>query len=213
MIYIANKFTIVYKGELQIIYIIGGYKMKKINPFDECPVYETKNFIFRLVNEKDAEDLFTVYTDPITLKHENRDGFSGEWNLNSSDELKNAWQTEYKNRQFVRWSIISKDTSSVIGTIEIAPLPWGKWFFGTETPVGILRLDLLSSFEKQAYFSEIIYMMATELAYDFEVTKIIMKAPSNQPERVNALILNQFYPDTNKEFLYDDYYIRINTTV
>ncbi len=185
--------------------------MKKINPFDECPIYETENFIFRLVNENDADDLFVVYTDPITLKHENRDGFSGEWNLKSADELKNVWQKEYKNREFVRWSIINKEISRVIGTIEIAPIPWGKWFFGPEAPIGILRVDLLSSFEKQEYFTEIINMMATKLADDFEVTKIIMKSPPNQPNKVNALILNHFHPYTSEEFKYDDYYIRINT--
>lgn len=186
--------------------------MKK-NPFDECPVYETENFIFRLVNKDDAEDLFICYTDPITLKHMNNDNCPGEWCPKSADELKNAWQKDYENRTFIRWSIKYKNTNKVIGTIEIAPLPWGKWFFGAEPPVGILRLDLLSSFEKQEVFWEIIHMMSTELADDFEVRKIIMKAPPDEPEKVNALILNYFYPDTKKEFRYNDYYIKITTTL
>ena len=183
---------------------------KKVNPFDECPVYETEHFIFKRVSEEDAEDLFICYSDPITLKHMNNDNCNGEWHPTSADELKNAWQKDYERRTFIRWSIKYKNTDKVIGTIEIAPLPWGKWFFGSETPIGILRLDLLSSFEKQEVFSEIINMMATELANDFEVHKIIMKAPPNEPERVNALISNHFYSDTKKEFKYDNYYIRIN---
>jgi hypothetical protein len=183
--------------------------MSKKNPFDECPIYETEHFIFRLVNEEDAEDLFICYSDPKTLKHMNNDNCAGEWHPKSADELKYAWQSDYERREFVRWSIKDKYTGSVIGTIEIAPLPWGKWFFGDEPPIGILRIDLLSSFEKQEFFYEIIGLMATEIADDFEVNKIIMKAPPDEPEKVNALILNQFYPDTNKEIKYDHYYIKL----
>jgi hypothetical protein len=51
--------------------------------------------------------------------------------------------------------------------------------------------------------------MATDLANDFEVTKIIMKAPPDEPDRVNALIANHFYPDNNKEFKYDNYYFKL----
>lgn len=182
--------------------------MGKVNPFDECPVYETEDFIFKLVNQDDAEDLFICYTDPITLKHMNNDNCSGEWRLKSADELKNAWQKDYENRTFIRWSIKCKSTGKVIGTIEIAPLPWGKWFFGAEPPIGILRLDLLSSFEKPEVFSEIIHMMSTQLADDFEVNKVIMKALPEEPEKVSALLSNHFHPDTVNEFQYDNYYIK-----
>ena len=183
-------------------------KNKKVNPFDECPVYETEHFVFRLVNENDAEDLFICYSDPVTLKHMNNDNCGGEWRPKSADELKYAWQKDYERRTFLRWSIKFKITNRVIGTIEIAPLPWGRWFFGAEPPIGILRIDLLSSFEKQGFFAEIICLMATEIADDFEVNKIIMKASPDEAEKVNALILNHFYPDTNKEVGYDDYYIK-----
>ena len=188
-------------------------KKKKVNPFDECPVYETEHFVFSLVCEEDAEDLFVCYSDPITLKHMNNDNCGGEWHPKSSDELKNAWQKDYERRTFLRWSVKYKNTGRAIGTIEIAPLPWGRWFFGTEPPVGILRIDLLSSFEKQAFFSEIIHLMATEIADDFEVNKVIMKAPPDEPERVNALISNHFHFDSNNEIGYDHYYIRINPVI
>ncbi len=188
-------------------------KVKKPNPFDECPVYETQHFIFKRVCEDDAEDLFICYTDSITLKHMNNDNCPGEWRPEASDELKHAWQRDYENRTFLRWSIHEKSVGKVIGTIEIAPLPWGQWFFGEEPPVGILRIDLLSMYEKEEVFSEIISLMSTELSDDFEVNKIIMKAPPDEPARFNALISNGFYPDINKECKYDHYYIRVNHTV
>jgi RimJ/RimL family protein N-acetyltransferase len=59
-----------------------------MNPFDECPIYETKHFTFKRVCEEDAEDLFICYSDPVTLKHMNNDNCSGEWRPASADELK-----------------------------------------------------------------------------------------------------------------------------
>jgi len=181
---------------------------KKINPFDECPIYETEHFIFRLVNETDAKDLFICYSDPITLKHMNNDNCNGEWHPKSADELKNAWQRDYELRHFLRWSIKNKETDKIIGTIEIAPLPWGKWFFGKEPPIGILRLDLLSVYEQEMIFIEIIGLMGTELANDFEVNQVIMKALPNESGKVNALIKNQFIPYELPDFPYKHYYMK-----
>jgi len=180
----------------------------KPNPFDECPVYETKHFIYRRVSEADAEDLFICYSDPVTLSHMNNDNCKGEWRPASADELKNAWQKDYERRVFIRWSIKDKNTGRVVGTIEIAPLPWGRWFFGKETPIGILRLDLLSGYEQDAVFVEIIGMVASELANDFEVDQVIMKATPDEPGRVNALIINQFRPYTLENFPYKYYYMK-----
>jgi hypothetical protein len=181
---------------------------KKVNPFDECPVYETENFIFKLVNEDDAEDLFVCYSDPVTLKHMNNDNCKGEWRPATADELKHAWQKDYERRTFIRWSIKDRNTGKVIGTIEIAPLPWGRWFFGKKKPVGILRIDILSIYEKEAVFIEITKLMASKLANDMEVNQVIIKAPPDETEKVNALIKNQFIPYTLKDFPYEYYYMK-----
>ena len=184
---------------------------KKINPFDECPVYETEHFKYKLVNDDDVEDLFICYSDPVTLSHMNNDNCNGEFRCASVDIMKDAiqrWQKDYKRRTFLRWSIKNKDSGKVIGTIEIAPLPWGKWFFGKETPIGILRIDLLSTFEQESTFSEIIGLMSTELARDFEVNQVIMKAPPDELGKVNALILNDFQTYKLTDFPYKHYYSR-----
>ncbi len=182
---------------------------KKVNPFDECPVYETEHFIFSHVHEKDAEDLLVCYCDPVTLSHMNNDNCNGEFRCASIDVMKNAirlWRMEYERRTFLRWSVISKENGKAIGTIEIAPLPWGKWFFGEETPIGILRVDLLSSYEQEANYAEIIRLMASKLANDFEVNQVIMKAPPDEPCKVSALVANRFQPDQG--FSFDHYYVR-----
>jgi hypothetical protein len=184
----------------------GKYANKKANPFDECPVYETKHFTYALVNADDAEDLFVVYSDQATLGHMNNDNCPpGEWRP-TVDELKTAWRRDYELRHFLRWSIRDKEIGKVIGTVEIAPLPWGRWFFGKEPPIGILRLDLLSIYERESIFTEIIGLMGSELANDFEVNQVIMKAPPDEPERVNALIANNFHPHSLDSFPYNHYY-------
>jgi hypothetical protein len=180
--------------------------MKKPNPFDECPVYETANFRFTLVCEDDAEDLFVCYSDPVTLSHMNNDNCGGEWRPQSSDELKHAWQKDYERRTFLRWTIKDKTSGTGIGTIEIAPLPWGRWFFGDETPIGILRLDIISRYETEDVFAEITAMMCGELARDFEVNQVIMKAPPNEPERCAALMKNGFAPSEIANFPFEHYY-------
>jgi hypothetical protein len=172
-------------------------KMKKANPFDECPVYETGQFRYRLVREEDAEDLFLCYCDPVTWSHMNADNCNGKPQRMTRERMKDwirLWQRDYQRRTFLRWSVLCKDTGKAAGTMEIAPLPWGRWFFGTPPPIGILRMDLLSVFERQEVLSEIIGLMASELANDFEVNQVIMKAPPDEPEKVNALLANQFQP-------------------
>ena len=189
---------------------MNAMKCTKANPFDECPVYETESFLYTRVSEEDAEDLFVCYSDPVTLQHMNNDNCGGAWRPASPDELRYAWQKDYERRTFLRWSIKDKTTHRAVGTIEIAPLPWGRWFFGDVPPIGILRIDLLSSFEKQAYFSEIIRLLATEVAGNFEVTTVILKAPPDEPERIAALVQNHFRPDVDRTIDFDHYYIRKN---
>ncbi len=189
---------------------------KKANPFDECPVYETEHFIYSFIDENDAEDLFACYSDPVTLSHMNNDNCSGEFRCASIDVMKDAircWQEEYERRTFIRWSIKDKDTGKGIGTIEIAPLPWGKWFFGKETPIGILRIDLLSVYEQEANFVEIIRLLASELANDFEVSQVIMKAPPDELSKVNALATNQFQPYGKGAFRFEHYFVKTITSL
>jgi len=182
----------------------------KVNPFDECPVYETAHFVFSLVCEDDAEDLFICYSDPVTLAHMNNDNCGDKWRPQSPDALKFAWQKDYELRRFLRWSVKRKDSGKTVGTIEIAPLPWGRWFFGDEKPIGILRIDLLSVYETAALLSEIITLMATEIMEDFEVNQVVMKAPTDQPEKVCALLENEFVPTKIDILPFEDYYLKVN---
>ena len=44
-----------------------------MNPFLDCPVYETEHFIIRKLKREDAEALFSCYSDPDAARFFNGD--------------------------------------------------------------------------------------------------------------------------------------------
>ncbi len=102
------------KGEL--------FSEKKNNPYQEYPVYETKNFIFRLIKESDAEDLLECYSDPESEKIFNSDNCLNKFIFKTSEEVSECirfWLKEYEKQYYVRFSIVEKRKNKSIGTIEI----------------------------------------------------------------------------------------------
>ena len=67
---------------------------------------------------------------------------------------------------------------------------------------------MLSIYEQETIFTEIIGLMGSELANDFEVNQVIMKAPPDEPERANALIANQFQSYIIENSPYMHYYTK-----
>jgi hypothetical protein len=139
------------------------YKLLKGNtdPFVSCPVYETDNLLFSKVREQHAEELFKCYSDPVTVSHMNNDNCGGDWDVSSIEIVRRGirgWESEYDAKFYIRWSITHKESKRIIGTIEIAPVPNTTRFFDGMCSTGILRMDILSSFEKEEIFSEILKM-------------------------------------------------------
>lgn len=62
-----------------------------LNVFEQCPIYETKSFILRLVGLEDAEALLCI----------------------------RFWLDEYKKKYYVRFALISKIENHAIRTVEI----------------------------------------------------------------------------------------------
>ena len=52
---------------------------KKQSLYEKCPVYETKQFIFRMVEENDAEDLLSCYSDKTSAKFFNSDNCTSDF--------------------------------------------------------------------------------------------------------------------------------------
>ena len=199
-------------SEEEIINILLEGKLsteKKVNPYEECPTYETKQFIFRLVEETDSEDLLQCYSDPESARLFNSDNCTSDFIFKSFDEVKNCiklWLQHYREKYYVRFSIMDKLNERAIGTIEFFAKPVA---FDEITKVGLLRLDLVSKYEKE---ESIIEMLETILHnfYDvFEVEHIITKAIPEAEERIAALKNKGFIELENMKMIpFDFYFIR-----
>ncbi len=85
--------------------------LNRVNPYDKCPVYESRNFLLRLVEENDAEDLIDCYSDPISAKLFNSDNCTSNFIYKTIDEVEDCikfWLNEYKDQLYVRFSIVDK---------------------------------------------------------------------------------------------------------
>jgi [ribosomal protein S5]-alanine N-acetyltransferase len=182
---------------------------KRENPYQKCPVYETKGFIFRMVKEKDAEDLLQCYSDSQSNKLFNSDNCTSDFIYKSLEEMKNCiefWLDQYSKKYFVRFSIIDKQNHKAIGTIEFFAKPVN---FGEFSKVGVLRLDLASKYEKEEFITEILDAIFNNFYEDFEVEHIITKAVPEAEQRIAALKHRGFIELENRTMVpYDYYYIK-----
>lgn len=185
--------------------------MNNRNPFDKCPVYETNNLMFTKVKKEDAADLFECYSDPITMSRMNNDNCGGVWDMHNIDTVIKGikgWKQEFDDRFYIRWSVNHKKISKIIGTIEIAPIPNTTRFWDGVCQTGILRIDIISSLESEAVFSEILKMVTDNFFTDFNIKNIIIKATQDDIQRILALRNNNFDILENNSFPYSDYFIK-----
>ncbi len=183
--------------------------MPQIDPYNKCPVYETEKFILRLVNEGDVVDLLECYSNPQAQQFFNSDNccFGFEYHtLESMENCIQSWIEAYKSRGFIRFSIVNKKLSKVIGTIEMFAR------FGDDSeynPVGVLRIDLFPDYETQSDISQLLQISNEHFFDDFDVDHIITKAIPEATERVQTLMLNGFTRlEDFRIMAYPDYYIQ-----
>lgn len=154
--------------------------------YKECPTFEDERYLLRLSDLKDVDDLLAVYGDKNALPFFNSDNCHGDnFYYSDAQSMKKAiefWLSSYKERWFVRWTIIDKEKDRGIGSIEL---------FRRESEddlnhVGVLRIDLGSAYET----SDIIYSIMKIIvkpAFDlFECEEIITKVPIYAIERMKA---------------------------
>ena len=94
------------------------------DPYAKCPEFDTEHFHLRQVRMEDAEELLCFYGDLSEWM------FYGNAMSNSIfssrhatvEEMKKCiaiWLDEYRNKYYIRFSIIDKATKKAIGTIEV----------------------------------------------------------------------------------------------
>lgn len=93
-----------------------------ISPYEKCPIYENENYLLRFIEVSDVSDLLSVYSDEKAVPFFNSDNCNGNFPCTLLEHVQGmieAWQWEYKQKGFVRWSIIDKKIQHAIGTIEL----------------------------------------------------------------------------------------------
>ena len=172
------------------------------DPYEKCPILETNHFILRIVEKNDVKNLLECYSDIKAQKYFNADNFLNDFKYKTLDEMNKCidfWLSAYKNKLFVRFSIVDKSHGKAIGTIEI---------FGGE--FGVLRIDINSKYEKNECLKEIIEICVNNFFTLFNTNRIITKAIPDAVDRVKALVDNGFLEYTKEmkplkdNYLYKD---------
>lgn len=158
-----------------------------MNIYEACPVLESRKFLLRLVEKEDCEDLLKVYSDKNALPFFNSDNCDGDnFYYATKERMEEAlgfWDLSYENGWFARLSIVDKERSSVIGTIELC-LRVSEDEFNN---MGILRVDVRSDYEKEEVLYEIVTLITPHLSEMLGCDGIITKVPIYAVERVKAV--------------------------
>ncbi|MBP3603211.1 MAG: N-acetyltransferase [Lachnospiraceae bacterium] len=180
--------------------------------YEYCPSFENDKYLLRLISEEDTSDLLKVYSDDKAVPFFNGDNCNGDdfyyKTLERMEQAVDFWIFSYKERYFVRWSIVDKDTKEVVGTIELFHRDADAHFY----ECGLLRLDLRSDYENASEIENIIKLIAMTTFDLFYCDKIATKAISEATERRNALY-NLGFSVADKKIVgndgtvYGDYFI------
>ena len=176
-----------------------------MDPYKCCPVYETEQFLLRLVAPEDKEDLWRCYSNPKAIGFFNSDsctyGFGGpDLTVAEMRECIGSWIKAYDARQFVRFAIVAKDSGRAVGTVEM---------FASKH--GILRIDVLPEHENQAALAALLEL-ADNFFEAFQCTEIVTKAIPAATERLTALEQCGYLPyPWRKAWQRKDYYIKRKT--
>lgn len=181
-----------------------------------CPQLENSNYKLRLVCCDDCGDLLKVYSDKKAVPFFNSDNCGGDdFYYTTTARMRQAidfWIYSYEHGFFVRFSIIDKKKSSVIGTFEIFNRTADDFF----TNCGLLRLDLASAYENPKAISELLSLIINPIFEWFDCDMIAIKAIPAATERISTLESSGFALSSEKLIgthdhkEYGNYYVLIN---
>ena len=158
-----------------------------MNIYETCPRLESEKFILRLFDDNDCDDLLKVYSDKNALPFFNSDNCDGDnFYYSTRERMEEAidfWRMSYENGWFVRLSIIDKEISRVIGTVELC-LRVSEDEFNN---MGILRVDVRSDYEREDTLYDVFSLITPELEKMLGCKGVITKAPIYAVERIKAI--------------------------
>lgn len=179
-----------------------------IDVYEECPVYKNDLLTLRQTTLEDAAELLECYADPKAVPFFNSDNCHGDdFHYTLIERMKQAiefWDFSYRNRYFVRWTVMANRTNEIIGTVEMFHRIAEDEF----NHYGVLRIDLKSEYEKQEYIDAILKVVNASFYTLFNVKSILTKAFPAAKERLMALKENGYQPLGRPFMIYGDYAVR-----
>ena len=179
--------------------------------YEKCNVLENENYLLRLVEAEDCEDLLKVYSDKNALPFFNSDNCDGDnFYYATKERMAEAfgfWKVSYENCWFAILSIVDKTAASVIGTIELC-LRVSEDEFNN---MGILRVDVRSDYEKEDKLYDIIKLIIPHIQEMLGCSGILTKAPIYAVERIKAIqragfTKSEHYLTGKTGYAYDGYW-------
>lgn len=155
--------------------------------YENCPALEGKNFLLRLTERQDCDDLLVVYSDKNALPFFNSDNCHGDnfyyQTKERMEQTLSFWEFSYQNGYFARLSILEKREGVAVGTVELCRRASDDAFDGA----GILRVDVRSDYEEEAPLLEIFSLVVPPMYALLDCDTIITKAPIYAVERIKAV--------------------------
>lgn len=185
-----------------------------MNIYETCPMLENEKFIVRLFEKEDCDDLLKVYSDKNALPFFNSDNCDGDnFYYSTKERMEEAlgfWQLSYENGWFVRLSIVDKNVSNVIGTIELC-LRVSEDEFNN---MAILRVDVRSDYEKEECLFDIVSLITPHIPEMLGGNGVLTKAPIYAVERIKAIQKAGFMKSEHlligkNGYAYDGYWVII----
>ncbi len=176
--------------------------------YEECPIYKNKLITLRQTTIEDAQELLMCYSDEKAVPFFNSDNCHGDdFHYTTIERMKQAidfWDFSYKNKYFVRWTVILNNTNEKVGSIEMFHRIADDEF----NHYGILRVDLQSDYETQPVIDDISEIVNENFYKAFDVKAILTKAIPEAAERITSIVQKGYQPINRRLMTYDDYFIK-----
>lgn len=182
------------------------------NIYEDHRSYENDRILLRPVSIDDAAGLLAVYSDEKSRKLFNCDNFEYICSFDTLEQMQSEiefYLKSYERKEFVRWTVVSKENQEIAGTIE-------NFYRKSEDAFGdsaILRIDLRSDYEREDFIMQLLELVLQTAYRDFECNRIATKAIDIAKERISALLKCGFTKSDrlitgHKGEEFGDYYVR-----
>lgn len=155
--------------------------------YQNCPILQDEQFQLRLLKAEDWEDLLEVYSDEKSVPFFNADNCNGDtFYYTTEKRMKEAvdfWLMSYRERWFVRFTIVDRRREKAIGTIELFHRDAEERF----PECGLLRLDLKSEYENKKDIESILRIILVPAKELFNCKAVVTKAVPEASERLSAM--------------------------